>query len=167
MTELLTGVTLRIFNADWCLPCKIQKTITDIIRKTFEGKINILIIDIDTEKGHELVAKYSVISIPTIVIEADGWILHRHSGVMSVKVLDEELRVALKTRAGVSVEKKTVQRLVKLDKSEHPARCPCCNFAAIPGDKSGMECANEGKPICGLMCPRKGEYQVWKVGNEI
>jgi hypothetical protein len=36
----------------------------------------------------------------------------------------------------------------KLQKEDHPARCPCCNFL---DEKNNSYCLNEGKSICGLM----------------
>lgn len=39
-------------------------------------------------------------------------------------------------------------KLTKLQKEDHPARCPCCNFL---DEKNNSYCLNEGKSICGLM----------------
>jgi thioredoxin-like negative regulator of GroEL len=38
---------------------------------------------IDAENNKELAIQYSISSVPTLVFEKDGSVIHRHTGVMS------------------------------------------------------------------------------------
>lgn len=58
------------FYADWCAPCKIMAPVLEEIEREFQGKIELVQIDVDQET--DLASKYSVLSIPTYILEKDG-----------------------------------------------------------------------------------------------
>ena len=68
------------FYAEWCGPCKTFKPIFESVSTQFEDaefqKINI---DEDSDTS----AKYGIRSIPTIILEKDGEIIYRKSGMLS------------------------------------------------------------------------------------
>ena len=72
-------LTIKYFTAIWCGPCKAFGPIFDGVMN--ETGVNFNRIDVDNNK--ELTAKYMVSSVPTIIFEIGGNIVHRQSGVMS------------------------------------------------------------------------------------
>lgn len=66
------------FTASWCGPCKmlapifgeVQNKVSDVMFET---------IDVDTNR--DKATQYSVSSVPTVIIEKDGQIVNRFSGV--------------------------------------------------------------------------------------
>lgn len=68
------------FTAPWCGPCKMFKPIVESV--SGESGININYINVDYDAS--LSEKYSVTSVPTIIILGpSGDIVYRNSGVMS------------------------------------------------------------------------------------
>jgi thioredoxin 1 len=51
--------------------------------------INVNIVDVDTQK--DLAQKYGITSVPTILVESNGSIVYRNSGVMSKPQLTQVL----------------------------------------------------------------------------
>lgn len=73
------GVTLIDFWAEWCGPCKMIVPIIDELASEFEGKVNVVKINIDNEG--DLAARFNVNSIPTLLIIKDGEENKRFIGV--------------------------------------------------------------------------------------
>ena len=72
-------ITVKYFSAPWCGPCKMFGPIFDATMQatgTSYSKV-----DVDADK--ELVFKYNVASVPTLIFEKDGQVVKRHTGVMS------------------------------------------------------------------------------------
>ena len=71
-------VKVKRYTATWCGPCKqlapvfeeLKKEITEV---TFET--------IDVDQNKEETANYMVTSVPTVVIEKDGEMVQRYTGV--------------------------------------------------------------------------------------
>jgi thioredoxin 1 len=66
------------FWAEWCPPCKalgptIDKLATDYVGKVKVGKV-------DTDANRDISMKYSISSIPTILVFKDGQLAHRIVG---------------------------------------------------------------------------------------
>ena len=75
------------FSAAWCGPCKTFKPILQQVSS--ELGVSIQYIDVDQQK--DLVSKYSVTSVPTIIVENSGAVLFRNSGVMAKPRLTQVL----------------------------------------------------------------------------
>lgn len=58
------------FWAEWCGPCKFMEPIIEELEKELKGKVEFEKINVDEKQ--DLAAKYSVMSIPTYVVEKDG-----------------------------------------------------------------------------------------------
>ncbi|HBS91467.1 MAG TPA: thioredoxin, partial [Erysipelotrichaceae bacterium] len=67
---IASGVVLVDFYADWCGPCKMIAPILKDMAKQYEGKLEIIKVDVDVEGG--LAQKYGVMSIPTLILFKDG-----------------------------------------------------------------------------------------------
>jgi thioredoxin 1 len=58
------------FWADWCMPCKMLAPAIEQIAEEYKGKVFVGKVDID--KNPELAEKYSIMSIPNLIIFKDG-----------------------------------------------------------------------------------------------
>jgi len=54
------------FYADWCGPCKMAEPVLDELSDEYEGKIDIVKINVD--QNRETSMKYQVMSIPTTIL---------------------------------------------------------------------------------------------------
>lgn len=64
------GLVLVDFYADWCGPCKMLAPIIDDVASQVEGKASIVKVDVD--QAQQTAAKFSVTSIPTLILLKDG-----------------------------------------------------------------------------------------------
>jgi thioredoxin 1 len=72
------------FSATWCGPCKKFAPIFDTVKSSYQSRADFQSIDIDDERHKELVNKYSVTSVPTIVfLNGQGKVMDIHHGTMS------------------------------------------------------------------------------------
>ncbi len=83
------AVKLLDFWAQWCAPCRIMNPIIDEIEKEIQG---IEIERINVDEKPDISSKYSVMSIPTYVIEKDGKEVGRKIGVTSKQDLVDLLK---------------------------------------------------------------------------
>jgi thioredoxin 1 len=58
------------FFAEWCGPCKMAAPVLDKLAGEYEGKASIVKVDVD--QNQELAMKYSVMSIPTVILFEGG-----------------------------------------------------------------------------------------------
>jgi thioredoxin 1 len=77
--EVASGVTLVDFWAEWCGPCKLIMPTMEELAGEYEGKAKIGKANVD--EAPALAQKYSVSSIPTILILKDGEEIKRFVGV--------------------------------------------------------------------------------------
>ena len=73
------------FYAKWCSPCQQMSLVVDEIAKEMDGKINVGKVDVDAES--ELARKFSVMSIPTLMLFSDGRPIKRVSGYRDISQL--------------------------------------------------------------------------------
>lgn len=76
------------FYADWCGPCKIQSPIIDNLS---EENNNIKVGKINVDDNPELAEKYSIMSIPTILVIKNGEVTNQFVGVTEKEKLKEVL----------------------------------------------------------------------------
>lgn len=75
------------FYADWCQPCKTMSAILVQVKEIQNNAIRIIKLNVD--KNRETALKYSIQTIPTLMIFKDGKQLWRQSGVISVNELNK------------------------------------------------------------------------------
>jgi thioredoxin 1 len=69
-------------GADKCVPCKMMAPILEEMRETFEGRLDVVFIDVWKDPG--VGRQYGVQVIPTqIFLDAEGNELFRHQGFLS------------------------------------------------------------------------------------
>lgn len=66
------------FTASWCGPCKMLAPIFGELQNEVSG-VSFETVDVDTNKDRA--TQYSVSSVPTVVIEKNGQVVNRFSGV--------------------------------------------------------------------------------------
>ncbi len=66
------------FGAEWCHPCKQLDPIVEELAAEWQGKVRIVKLDIDDNS--ELVVKYGVMGVPTLILFVDGSPVQRLSG---------------------------------------------------------------------------------------
>jgi thioredoxin 1 len=77
------------FHAVWCAPCKMQSPILKEVANELGDKIRVIKIDVD--QNSEIAGKYSIQSVPTLIIFKNGKIVWRQSGVVSKGQLNSVL----------------------------------------------------------------------------
>ncbi len=86
------GVLLVDFFADWCGPCKMIAPVLEELSMEYEGKLNIVKVNVDQENA--LAGEYGVMSIPNLILFKDGKIVKQVVGYQpkaALKALLEEV----------------------------------------------------------------------------
>jgi thioredoxin 1 len=72
--------TLAEFGSSTCVPCKQMKPILEKLAVEYEGKLNVVIVEIYEQM--ELARQYGIMAIPTqIVFDSNGKEITRHMGL--------------------------------------------------------------------------------------
>ena len=77
------------FWAEWCGPCKMLGPILEEISKDLKNKIQIVKVNLD--ENQDLAMKYSVRSIPTLLLFKDGQLIDTKIGLLPKSDLVEWL----------------------------------------------------------------------------
>ena len=77
------------FWAEWCGPCKMIAPILEDIAKDHEGQLQIAKLNVDDNP--DIARRYDVMSIPTLLVFADGEVKKRLVGAKGKAQLLEEL----------------------------------------------------------------------------
>jgi thioredoxin 1 len=81
------------FWAEWCGPCKMVAPILDEIAEEHDGKIRIAKLNVDDNP--EIARRFSVMSIPTLIVFRDGKEAARIIGAKGKGQLVQELNAFL------------------------------------------------------------------------
>lgn len=63
----------------WAQPCRQHQKIIDLIKPEFP---DVEFEDIDIESNDSIIEKYSIRSVPTTIIEVDGKVVEKRSGII-------------------------------------------------------------------------------------
>ncbi len=83
------------FWADWCPPCKVIGPTVDELAIDFAGRARVAKVDVDTSPG--LSARFSVGSIPTIIVFRGGEEVARVTGIAPKEKLVEMIESAIES----------------------------------------------------------------------
>jgi thioredoxin 1 len=75
------------FNAEWCVPCKRMAPIIEKLAEEWMGKA--IFYQIDADENADLVMKFGIMSIPTIVMIKSGKEVQRVTGLQNKDKLVE------------------------------------------------------------------------------
>lgn len=75
------------FWADWCVPCKMVAPILEEIAKAYAGKIKVAKVNVD--QAADLAARYSISSIPTLMVFKGGSIVRTKVGAGSRQSIED------------------------------------------------------------------------------
>jgi thioredoxin 1 len=74
------------FSASWCGPCKVQ---APIFNEVSAAMPDVSFFEVDVDQSSDLAIKYGIRGVPTIVIEKDGQVVDRKSGVLTNPALTQ------------------------------------------------------------------------------
>lgn len=92
-SEILKGLTIIKFTADWCGPCKVAQSTYEKMELEFP-EYKMFVIDVDDNA--QLAEKYGIRTIPTFIAIKDGVELKRFSGAVFTTPFRKFLRDILK-----------------------------------------------------------------------
>ena len=78
------------FYADWCGPCKMMSPIIDSIAEELGDKVKVG--KVNTDENMNLAQKFSIMSIPTIMIFKDGNVKKTFIGVTDKKEIIDAIK---------------------------------------------------------------------------
>jgi thioredoxin 1 len=78
------------FWAPWCGPCRLVSPVVESIGEAHADKIGVA--KLNTDENQALAMRYSIFSIPTLILFKDGREAARLVGYMPQPVIEERLR---------------------------------------------------------------------------
>jgi len=76
--EIKEGLVLVDFWAEWCGPCRMLGPIIEELEKEVDG---VKIAKLNVDEAQQTTMKYSVMSIPTVILFKDGQVVETLVGV--------------------------------------------------------------------------------------
>jgi len=67
------------FWAEWCQPCRMLAPVIEELANDYAGKVKVGKLDVDSNR--ETALKYSIQSIPTVILIKDGEIVNKFVGM--------------------------------------------------------------------------------------
>ena len=89
LQEVLDNEELVVidFWAEWCGPCRMISPIVDELAEEYAGRV--LIGKVNVDENDEVVEKYGIRNIPTILFIKKGEVLDTHQGFLDIDELNE------------------------------------------------------------------------------
>jgi thioredoxin 1 len=77
------------FWAEWCAPCRMIAPLVDQLAEKYEGKMRVGKIDADTNQN--IIMRYGIMHIPTLLLFKNGEIAERITGFMPLPALEPKI----------------------------------------------------------------------------
>lgn len=77
------ALTFVDFFASWCGPCQAMHPVVDRFQEQMRGRVEVYKVNIDAPEMAEIIRRYEIRSVPTLMFFRRGKILWRSSGMMS------------------------------------------------------------------------------------
>ena len=81
------------FWAEWCQPCRMLAPTIEQVATKYDGKVKVGKLDVDGNR--ETALKYSIQSIPTVVLIKDGEVVNKFVGLQGEDVFSNAIDAAL------------------------------------------------------------------------
>ncbi len=78
------------FFADWCGPCKM---LSPVIEEIAEEHTELKVVKLNVDEAPETAAKYSVMSIPTVILFKNGEPVHQMVGFRPKASIEKEMEL--------------------------------------------------------------------------
>ena len=95
-SEISKGIILVDFWAPWCAPCRMQGPIIERVAEKFAGKARVGKCNTDEERT--LASKFTIKSIPTLILFHNGKETERFIGLQTEQALTEKINTLLVTK---------------------------------------------------------------------
>lgn len=79
------------FTANWCMPCKMIEPHLKKLAQEYDGKIKFYEVDVEDGENSEIVTKYDITNLPTLLIFKDGKVVSSIVGFLNYHSLKKEL----------------------------------------------------------------------------
>jgi thioredoxin 2 len=92
LDQVVAGTAVPVlidFYADWCPPCRIMAPVLDQFARDRAGQV--LVGKLDTDRSSDVVMRFRIRGIPTLIMFAGGREVARRVGVLRASELDELL----------------------------------------------------------------------------
>ena len=90
-----SGPVLVDISTEWCAPCKMLDPILGELASQYNGKVKIGRVDADNSP--QIAARYSVLSVPTLLFFKNSQLVDTQIGLISKQVLQSKLDAILQT----------------------------------------------------------------------
>lgn len=87
------SVVVKKFSATWCGPCRALAPVINEIKGQFS---NVRFEEYDVDNEVDEVVKYNVTSVPTVIIEKNGQLIERFTGLSSKVAYINAINEAIK-----------------------------------------------------------------------
>lgn len=85
-------LSLIVFNAVWCGACRAIDPALERLSLAMGDSLAIIRVDIDSVPTRDIVRRYNIVSVPSLLLFSQGRLLWRESGVVSF----EKLRLVIR-----------------------------------------------------------------------
>ncbi len=79
------------FSAEWCMPCKSLKHVLEELSANYVAHVKF--INCDAEECPELVEKYGIMNVPTVLFFKDGELVDRFTGALPKAKIIEKIEM--------------------------------------------------------------------------
>ena len=86
-------VKVKKFSATWCGPCRALAPVMNEVKGQFS---NVVFEEYDIDEAYEEATKYSIRSVPTVIVEKNGEEVNRFVGLQSKMAYQNALNEAIK-----------------------------------------------------------------------
>lgn len=81
------------FWAEWCGPCKMAGPVLDELSEEYKDKLSVVKVNVD--ENSKTTQRYSIMSIPTVVLFKNGEEVGRQSGFSGKTVYEDLIKKAI------------------------------------------------------------------------